>query len=247
MASVQLLVSVRNAEEATAAADGGADIIDVKDPDKGSLGFAGWSTIQHIQGCLKTDCVLSAALGELHEWLDFNTAATDTSATRDDLPTLQFAKIGLAGEAIRSDGATWKSDWQVIRKQFANVQQWVAVAYSDFDRCDAPNPSEVLDAAITTGCKILLLDTFVKDGKTTFDHLPEYELQALISRSQAEGIKVAIAGQVSANNISSIQAVRPDIVAVRGAVCESRDREKAVQHAEVVRLRAALDASSCGG
>ena len=46
--TIQLLVSVRNAEEAVQAADSGADIIDVKEPEFGSLGFAGGATIREV-------------------------------------------------------------------------------------------------------------------------------------------------------------------------------------------------------
>ena len=35
---MHLLVSVRSAEEAAAALEGGADVIDAKDPDNGALG-----------------------------------------------------------------------------------------------------------------------------------------------------------------------------------------------------------------
>ena len=39
-AAVRLLVSVRNASEARAAINGGADVIDIKEPDHGPLGMA---------------------------------------------------------------------------------------------------------------------------------------------------------------------------------------------------------------
>lgn len=240
MARVQLLVSVRNAEEAIAAADGGADIVDVKDPDQGSLGFAGWQTVQSIQQSVDTSCTLSAALGELREWQGQAASLSLADTNTDKLPILQFAKIGLAGQ-LSDAPATWIADWQAVRKRLPNVQQWVAVAYSDFGRSDAPAPERVLDAAIATGCQILLLDTFVKDGRTTFDHLSEADLKDLIQRSHDAAIKVAIAGQVSADNVGHIQTVKPDIVAVRGAVCEDRNRRKCVQQGEVTKLRKALD------
>lgn len=256
MSRIQLLVSVRNAIEAVAAADGGADIIDVKDPEQGSLGFAGWEVIQSIQRSINTSCTVSAALGELHEWKDHQ-----GSLNPSELPALHFAKIGLAQQqqqlaspAIKLDSnsthdhgdrpSEWITDWEFVRKQLPNVQQWVAVAYSDFQRCNAPEPRQVLDAAIATDCRILLLDTFLKDGRTTFDHLTESELRQLIQRSHSENIKVAIAGQVSANDVSRIQTLRPDIVAVRGAVCERQDRRKGIQQSQVVRLREALDSLS---
>ena len=48
----RLLVSVRNAEEALMAVRGGADIIDVKEPSKGSLGRASVENLQAIADVL---------------------------------------------------------------------------------------------------------------------------------------------------------------------------------------------------
>jgi uncharacterized protein (UPF0264 family) len=45
---MKLLVSVRNAEEARAALRGGADVIDVKEPDNGPLGMAGAEAIAAV-------------------------------------------------------------------------------------------------------------------------------------------------------------------------------------------------------
>ena len=44
----RLLVSVRNADEAIAALAGGAHVIDVKEPERGSLGAADTSAIAEI-------------------------------------------------------------------------------------------------------------------------------------------------------------------------------------------------------
>lgn len=66
--TIQLLVSVRNAEEAVQAADSGADIIDVKEPEFGSLGFAGGATIREVVDAVAGRIPVSAALGECLDW-----------------------------------------------------------------------------------------------------------------------------------------------------------------------------------
>ena len=246
MSKIQLLVSVKNCQEALVAATAGADIVDIKDPDQGSLGFAGWATITAIVRSVKRSCVVSAALGELYQWQNQRTLQATFHAA--DLPSLQFAKIGLArqckSESHLEHSSAWLADWQSVRTNLQNVKQWVAVAYSDFACCGTPHPQRVLDAAIETNCRVFLLDTFVKDGLTTFDHLSEVELRGLAQRSQTAGIKIAIAGQVSVDNVESFQAIRPDIVAVRGAVCEGEDRRRSIQQDQVVKLKAALNSLS---
>lgn len=244
MSKIQLLVSVKNASEAKAAAVGGADIIDVKDPNQGSLGFAGWSAIRDVNEVVRAQSlIVSAALGELTEWQDRR-----ADLDRESLPRLAFAKIGLAfAEPVRATPggpasvSHWEQDWLSVRNRLTNVDQWVAVAYSDFAACDAPSPEDVLQAAIRTECRILLLDTFVKDGRTTFDHLATSQLKGLIRLSHESGLKIAIAGQVTANDVSVIAELKPDIVAVRGAVCEHQDRKRSVVASEVSRLKTAID------
>src|SRR5262249_22620047 len=76
-----LLVSVRSKLEALRAIDGGAQIIDIKEPSKGSLGMANINVIndiasmdQFVSDSLAVPNPLSVALGELSKWSNFSTA-----------------------------------------------------------------------------------------------------------------------------------------------------------------------------
>jgi uncharacterized protein (UPF0264 family) len=62
-----LLVSVRSAAEAEAALAGGAALIDVKEPARGSLGRADEAVIRAVLGAVAGRRPVSAALGELAE------------------------------------------------------------------------------------------------------------------------------------------------------------------------------------
>ena len=64
----RLLVSVRDASEALAALAGGADIIDVKEPTRGSLGMADGDAVAGVVEAVGERVPVSAALGELCEW-----------------------------------------------------------------------------------------------------------------------------------------------------------------------------------
>src|SRR4051812_42317194 len=66
-----LLVSVRSPEEALAALTGGADVIDVKEPDRGSLGAADPGTITDIARAVNGRAPVTAAVGELVDWKQF--------------------------------------------------------------------------------------------------------------------------------------------------------------------------------
>ena len=59
-----LLVSVRSADEVAAALEGGADIIDVKEPAKGPLGMAEAEVVAAVVDRVKGKVPVSAAMGE---------------------------------------------------------------------------------------------------------------------------------------------------------------------------------------
>ena len=63
---MQLLVSVRSAEEVGPALEGGADIIDAKEPDRGSLGpVVGCDARRDIRRVPPENQPVSVALGDL--------------------------------------------------------------------------------------------------------------------------------------------------------------------------------------
>ena len=61
---MKLLVSVRNAIDASAALAGGADIIDAKEPASGALGAVDLATFQHIVAAVADARPVTAALGD---------------------------------------------------------------------------------------------------------------------------------------------------------------------------------------
>src|SRR6185295_18653474 len=88
-----LLVSVRNAAEALTALAGGADVIDVKEPTRGSLGPAGADAIASVVRAVDARSLVSAAYGELIDVID-----SSNGHEKMQLPTgVSLFKIGLAG------------------------------------------------------------------------------------------------------------------------------------------------------
>ena len=91
-----LLVSVRSALESLEALAGGADVIDVKDPENGSLGAASAETIASVVAAVGGSAPVTAALGELRD--------SDGSAAFRPVPGVTLYKLGLAG----ADGSSWR-------------------------------------------------------------------------------------------------------------------------------------------
>src|SRR6266404_3729717 len=183
----ELLVSVRSVQEAQAALVGGASIIDVKDPSRGSLGRAQDATITAIVRSTADHRPVSAAMGELVEKLPCLAE-----------PGLSYVKWGLAGCGGR---ARWRAELAeaIARLHDANARcQAVAVAYADWRRANSPLPEEVCAFACSHPCGAFLLDTWHKDGTNLLDWLSVAEAGRLCQTCRAAGVRVAFAGSLGA-------------------------------------------------
>lgn len=225
----QLLVSVRSPEEAQAAVAGGAALIDVKEPNNGSLGRAKDATVALVLKAVGGRRPVSAALGELR---DHPESVRGVGLT--------FAKWGLAGLGGSVHWPLLLRD-AITRLREANPAcRAVAVAYADWQRADAPDPEAVAAFAAEHGCGAFLLDTFRKDGGTLLDWLPKRALERFCRVARSAGVPVALAGSLGVREIRALLDLAPDWFAVRGAVCGGGRRERTVDVRRVRQLCRAL-------
>ncbi|MEZ6116293.1 MAG: (5-formylfuran-3-yl)methyl phosphate synthase [Pirellulaceae bacterium] len=204
----QLLVSVRNAHEARTAVEGGAHIIDAKEPNHGALGAVPPAQLADIAAVLVQHSLpLSVALGEL--------------ADKPTIPagTLRFAKVGLAGCSHIPD---WQSQLAGVWIQLAGSSEPVAVIYADHEAAAAPSPNTIIEfAANHDRCQTVLIDTFDKRTGNIFHHLSSNQLNSLANRIHSHQMQLAVAGSLDACTIPTAMNCQADIIAVRGAACES--------------------------
>jgi hypothetical protein len=213
----QLLVSVRSVAEAETALAGGADIIDVKEPYRGSLGKADDKIVTAIVEHVAARRPVSAALGELF----------DLPETLG-LSRCDYIKVGLAG-------CTARSDWQERLAELASPSppRLVAVAYADAARAQSPPVRAVLDFAIRHGCAALLIDTWSKDGRGLLHWLSIEQLTELRRACADARLPLAVAGSLLIAQIERLRAVEPDIIAVRTAACRAGRRDGEIDLARV--------------
>jgi uncharacterized protein (UPF0264 family) len=225
---------VRSEHEARTALAGGAAVIDIKDPLRGSLGRAQDALIGAVIQAVAGRRLVTAAMGELLENLP-PFAGTG----------LAYMKWGLAGCARL---AHWPKQLveAIARLHEVNARcEAVAVAYADWQRADAPLPEAICACACTHACGALLLDTWRKDGTTLLDWLTLPQINCLTQDCRAAGIRIALAGSLGAGQIRLLRGCVPDWFAVRGAVCAGGRREQAIDQAAVrslVNLIKAADA-----
>ena len=239
LSAMQLLVSVSTATEASAALAGGADVIDAKDPAAGPLGAVPLPVFQEICGTVGDARPVSAALGDASDGSTIERLAGSFSAAG-----AAFLKVGFAGidrpdhvdHLLQSaiTGAARASGARILDR----VAPWiVAVAYADGDRAGSPPRDVMLDAALRTGARGVLLDTFDKSGPGLFELISPGDLGEWIQAGRLRGLLVAIAGQLTADDMPLVHQLGADIAGVRGAACEGGRRGRV--SAERVRLVAA--------
>jgi uncharacterized protein (UPF0264 family) len=212
-----LLVSVRNVTEAMAALEGGADVIDVKEPARGSLGAADPTTIADIVYAVDGRAPVTAALGELNE---LNHGETLTNAL--SLPSgVSLFKIGMAACDRLPDWQTaWINAITALRaKNLQAIPQPVAVVYADWRQAGAPPPEQILNAAASACCPALLVDTWDKSGGTLFDHWPADDLSRFADRVREKEMLIVLAGSLIGKSITDAARLAPDLIAVRTAAC----------------------------
>jgi uncharacterized protein (UPF0264 family) len=232
---MRLLVSVVSAAEARRALDGGADIIDVKDPGEGALGAPSPRVVSEVVREVGGAAPVSVALGDLP-----NLPHTAALAARGAaLSGAAYVKVGLRGVCELDDAvALMRAVADAVQPQTAVI----AAAYADADALDPPAlaPAWLPELVDRAGISGALVDTFVKDGRGLYGWLSESELAGLIVRTRGVGASFGVAGQLTRGQLRRVAA---DVVGVRSAVCHGGNRaadlDAELVAAAVAELRAA--------
>lgn len=234
---MRLLVSVRSAAEAVAALEGGAHIIDAKEPRRGSLGPVGASALREITGVVPPNIPLSVALG------DVATAAAVSRAlgalNLDPRPGGTFVKLGFRGVSSENVFGGLLGAAVAAAASVRCRPRVVAVAYADHARAGVPSPATVVPIAIAAGASALLLDTAVKDGRGLTSWMAPSPLASWVTQARQAGLLTALAGALAIDSLEPVLAAGPDVIGVRGAAC-SGGRNGMVESGQVRALVAIL-------
>lgn len=225
-----LLISVRSASEVAAALEGGADLIDVKEPAKGPLAMAEAEVVASVIDAVDGRVPVSAAMGE------FGPHPLTAAHWHLELP-LQYVKWGLAGYA-HTPG--WGEDLLDTRRDLPIGTEMVLVAYADWERAKSIPPAEVAKFAKRFRFKAFLLDTFGKDGKTLLDFMKPTEIAGLVDGLKRVYTTVAIGGSLRPEQLKQMKGVTPDYFAVRSSACAAGQRTGTIDATRVQRWKELL-------
>jgi (5-formylfuran-3-yl)methyl phosphate synthase len=210
---MRLLVSVASAEEASAALEGGADVIDAKDPSAGALGPVASGVVQTICAVVNGARPVTAALGDAVDEVAIERAARKYAEAGAKLVKVGFAGSGSAGRAAALAAAA-------VRGAQAGGAGVVAVAYADAAIARSPAADDLFNVAAAAGARGILVDTADKRGPGLRALVAPNALAALVADAHRAGLLVALAGKLTVDDLSFVRDAGADIAGVRGAACE---------------------------
>ncbi len=233
----KLLVSPKNLGEARTVSESDVDIIDVKNPKEGSLGANFPWIISKIREKTPSETPISAAIGDFP-----NLPGSASLAALGALKAgADIIKVGLKGPS-NPDEASFLMN-QVVRsvKENSDSAEVVACAYGDFERADTINPLALPTMGQIAQTDYVMLDTAVKDGKPLTDFLTIKQLRSFVNEAHSIGLKVALAGSLGKEEIRELKELNPEVIGVRGAVCEDQDRDQGISAERIQELKKILE------
>ncbi|MBA7556064.1 hypothetical protein ES705_48761 [subsurface metagenome] len=138
----------------------------------------------------------------------------------------EYIKVGLFGIKTRQEAIDLLTGVVKAVKDFAPTKKVVSAFYSDYKRINSVSPFEIAAIGEEVDIDVAMVDTGIKDGRTTLEFLSEEELKTFVSDSKALGLETALAGSLKFEDIPAIKEIEPDILGVRGMVCGGNREDK---------------------
>lgn len=228
---MKLLVSPINKEEAIIASRGGADIVDVKNPKEGSLGANFPWVIRDIKEVVNGRQPISATIGDFN----YKPGTAALAALGAAAAGADYIKVGLYD--IQTEAQALELLTKITRavKDYDPSKKVVASGYSDYKRINSISPLLLPAVAAEAGVDVVMVDTGIKDGKSTFEFMDEKELTEFTNLAHEHGLENAIAGSLKFEDLPVLERIGPDIIGVRGMVCGG-DRRTAIKQELVEKL-----------
>ncbi|WP_440946672.1 (5-formylfuran-3-yl)methyl phosphate synthase [Methanosarcina sp. T3] len=228
---MKLLVSPINREEAIIASLGGADIVDVKNPKEGSLGANFPWVIRDVKEVVNGRQPISATIGDFN----YKPGTASLAALGAAVAGADYIKVGLYDIQTEAQALELLTKVTQAVKDYDPSKKVVASGYSDYERINSISPLLLPAVAAEAGVDVVMVDTGIKDGKSTFEFMDEKELKEFTDLAHECGLENAIAGSLKFEDLPVLERIGPDIIGVRGMVCGG-DRRTAIRQELVEKL-----------
>ena len=221
---IKLLVSPKSLEEAMVVVKHEkVDFLDCKNPSEGSLGANFPWIIKEMKNLIqfRGSQLLSATIGDFPNL----PGSASLAALGAAVAGADIIKIGLKGPTTEEESIFLLDKVVKSVKDYNKNIKIVAAGYADKIRMESSPEFLSLPAiAAKSGADIVMLDTYIKDGKGLFDFLNVEQLKLFRDKAKELDLDVALAGNLRKESLSKIKEIVPDIIGVRSIVCEGYDR-----------------------
>jgi (5-formylfuran-3-yl)methyl phosphate synthase len=225
--TMRLMISVVSAAEAREALQGGAEILDIKNPAEGSLGAQPPGLIKEISKLFSAEAEISAAIGDMPNLPGTAALAALGAATCG----AHYVKVGLHGSYTEADAVTLLREVRLAVREF-NISV-IAALFADYRQAGTLNPECLPRIAAVAGVNGCLLDTAIKDGHNLFDFIEPQALRRLGVRTHAAGLLFALAGALRERDLPLAAELGADVVGIRTAACRGNKRNGPLEAARV--------------
>jgi (5-formylfuran-3-yl)methyl phosphate synthase len=211
-----------NENEAFEAIAGGADIIDVKNPQEGALGANFPWVIKRIREITPKSIQVSCTLGDVPTLPGSISLAALGAASLG----VDYIKVGLCGFKTANEAICLLQNVNRAAKDCNPKIKLVAAGYADSERAGSLDPMLIPEIASNAGIDVAMLDTAIKDGKNLFNFLNSQQLATFVNNSHKLNLEVALAGSLRKQDLPLVYNLGADIAGARGAACTNNDRVK---------------------
>lgn len=218
---MKLLVSVVNKTEAIDSINGGADIIDVKNPKEGSLGANFPRVIREVKKVIPKNLELSATIGDLPNL----PGTASLAALGAAVSGVDYVKVGLFGVKTSVDATVLMTEVVRTVKEFNLGLKTIACGYADFRYVGCVSPLQLPLVAHKSEADGVLVDVKIKVSKSSlFNFLGDEQLKHFVTQAHDYNLLAALAGSLGKEDIQRVHSLDADIIGVRGIVCSKKDR-----------------------
>ncbi len=235
-----LMVSVQNVAEALEAEQGGADVVDVKNLQEALVGSGHPDIVRQVRSQIPVEKHVSVTLGVVPNqpgtvaMAAYAAAALNATSVKVGFRQADYA---MAVEVLRQSRQALEGfNTKLIGSLFADNLLYEG----------GLDPKLMIQLARDGECDGFLIDTLTKDGRNLFDFIPEAELREMVLRGKELGLSTSLSGHLKLQDLDELARINPDIVGVRGAVCASGNRDRAVAWEAVANFKRELDLRKSG-
>jgi (5-formylfuran-3-yl)methyl phosphate synthase len=253
---MKLLISVRNVAEALAAAQGGADFIDLKEPRLGALGGLPLNVISAIVQALRQAGhrqSISATIGDvpMQALSEIQKRVLDVAACGVDIVKVGITAPAETGLAHSEQGSVLPSsapvaDAQPLQQALA-VLHWLAnsgVCIVPLFIADGGLNYSLVQQALRLRFYGVMVDTQNKSQGSLLEMLPRVSLMKFVEQARQAKVLVGLAGALRQQHLPALLELAPDFVGFRGAVCDDNERTGVLNAVRVAGLRSAVEAGA---